>query len=51
MNENIIENMKICAGAMAEMIRMFYVSLVNQGFSEKDALQLTSDYMKAVFGK
>ena len=35
--------MKIGVGAMSELLRMFYDSL--------QAIQLTSDYMKAVLGK
>ena len=49
--ENEIEKMKIGAGAMAELLRMFYDSLIQQGFTPDQSIQLTSDYMKAVFGK
>ena len=49
--ENDIENMKLGAGAMAEMVRIFYDSLIQQNFTPDQAIQLTSDYMKAVFGK
>lgn len=49
--ENGIEKMKIGAGAMAELLRMFYDSLIQQNFTPEQAMRLTSDYMKAVFGK
>ena len=49
--ENDIENMKLGAGAMAEMVRIFYDSLIQQNFTLEQAIQLTSYYMKAVFGK
>ena len=48
---NDIEDMKLAAGALVETIRMFYDSLIQQGFTPDQAIQLTSDYMKAVFGK
>ena len=48
---NDIENMKLAAGALAETVRMFYDSLIKQNFAPEQAIQLTSDYMKAVFGK
>lgn len=38
-------------GATAEMLRLFYDNLIKQGFTNQEALQLTSNYMKAVFGK
>ena len=38
-------------GAMAELMKVFYDELIKQGFSKIEAIQLTSDYMKAVFGK
>ena len=49
--QNEVEKMKIGAGAMAELLRMFYDSLIKQNFTPEQAIQLTSDYMKAVFGK
>ena len=49
--ENEVERMKISAGAMSELLRMCYDSLIQQGFTPDQAIQLTSDYMKAVFGK
>ena len=36
---------------MSEMLKVFYDNLIKQGFSQIEALYLTSDYMKAVFGK
>ena len=49
--QNEVEKMKISAGAMAELLRMFYDSLIQQNFTPEQAIQLTSNYMKAVFGK
>ena len=49
--QNEVEKMKISAGAMAELLRMFCDSLIQQNFTPEQAIQLTSDYMKAVFGK
>ena len=48
---NDIEDMKLAVGALAETVRMFYDSLIQQNFTPEQAIQLTSDYMKAVFGK
>lgn len=48
---NDIENMKLAAGALAETVRMFYDSLIQQNFTPEQAMRLTSDYLKAVFGK
>lgn len=49
--QNEVEKMKISVGAMSELLRMFYDSLIQQNFTPDQAIQLTSDYMKAVFGK
>ena len=49
--QNEVEKMKIGVGAMSELLRMFYDSLIRQGFTPDQAIQLTSDYMKAEFGK
>lgn len=49
--ENEVEKMKIGVGAMSELLRMLYDSLIKQNFTQEQAIQLTSDYMKAVFGK
>ena len=49
--QNEVEKMKIGVGAMSELLRMFYDSLIRQNFTPEQAIQLTSDYMKAVFGK
>ena len=49
--QNEVEKMKIGVGAMSELLRMFYDSLIQQGFTPDQAIQLTSDYMRAVFGK
>lgn len=49
--QNEVEKMKIGVGAMYELLRMFYDSLIKQNFTPEQAIQLTSDYMKAVFGK
>ena len=49
--ENEVEKMKIGVGAMAELLGMFYVSLLQNNFTPDQAIPLTSDYMKAVFGK
>ena len=49
--QNEVEKMKIGVGAMSELLRMFYDSLIQQGFTTDQAIQLTSDYMKALFGK
>ena len=54
--QNEVEKMKISVGAMSvgamsELLKMFYDSLIQQGFTPEQAIQLTSDYMKAVFGK
>lgn len=48
---NDIENMKLAAGALAETVKMFYDSLIQQKFNESQALKLTGDYIRAVFGK
>lgn len=31
--KNTVEQLKTCVGAMSEMIRMFYDSLIQQGFT------------------
>ena len=49
--QNEVEKMKIGVGAMAELLRIFYESLIQNKFTPLQALALTSDYMKAVFGK
>ena len=49
--QNEVEKMKVGVGAMSELLRMFYDSLIQQNFTPEQAIQLTSDYMKAVFGK
>ena len=49
--ENEVDKMKIEVGAMAELLRMFYDSLIQNNFTPDQAILLTSDYMKAVFGK
>ena len=49
--ENEVEKMKIGVGAMSELLKMFYDSLIQQNFTPEQAIQLTGDYMKAVFGK
>ena len=49
--QNEVEKMKIGVGAMSELLRMFYDSLIQQNFTPEQAIQLTSDYMRAVFGK
>lgn len=46
-----ISNLLNAVGAMSEMLRVFYDNLIKQGFSQEEALYLTSDYMKAVLGK
>lgn len=50
-NKNKVEELKISAGAMAELLRIFYDSLIQNNFTPDQAILLTSDYMKAVFGK
>lgn len=49
--QNEVEKMKIGVGAMSELLKMFYDSLIKQNFTPEQAIKLTSDYMKAVFGK
>lgn len=49
--EKSVEALKDGAGALAEMIGIFYTALLQQGFTSEQALILTRDYMKAVFGK
>lgn len=49
--QNEVEKMKISVGAMSELLRMFYDSLIQNNFTPDQAILLTSDYMKAVFGK
>ena len=46
-----VEKMKIGVGAISELLRMLYDSLIQQNFTPDQAILLTSDYMKAVFGK
>ena len=46
-----INELRLSVGAMAEMTKMMYDALVRQGFTPDQATRLTSDYMKAVFGK
>lgn len=46
-----ISNLLNAVGAMSELLKVFYDNLIKQGFSQKEALYLTGDYMKAVFGK
>lgn len=46
-----ISSLLNAVGSMSEMLKVFYDNLIKQGFSQKEALYLTSDYMKAVFGK
>lgn len=36
---------------MSEVLKVFYDNLIKQGFTKQEALYLTKDYMKAVFGK
>ena len=50
-NKNKVEELKVSVGAMAELLRMFYDALIQNQFAPAQALELTSDYMKAVFGK
>ena len=38
-------------GAASEILRLFYNSLIKQGFTKQEALYLTGNYLKAVFGK
>ena len=33
------------------MLKVFYDNLIKQGFTKQEALYLTGDYMKVVFGK
>lgn len=49
--QNEVEKMKIGVGAMSELLKMLYDSPIHQGFTPDQATRLTSDYMKAVFGK
>ena len=49
--QNEVEKMKIGVGAISELLRMFYDSLIQQSFTPDQAIQLTSEYLKAVFGK
>lgn len=58
--QNEVEKMKIGAGAMSgqdyfkdlsSLLKMFYDSLIQNNFTPDQAILLTSDYMKAVFGK
>ena len=49
--QNEAEKMKIGVGAMSELLKMFYDSLIQNNFTPDQAILLTSDYMKAVFGK
>ena len=49
--QNEVEKMKIVVGAMSELLKMFYDSLIQNNFTPDQAILLTSDYMKAVFGK
>ena len=49
--QNEVEKMKIGVGAMSELLKMFYDSLIQNKFTPMQALALTCDYMKAVFGK
>lgn len=46
-----VSNLLNAVGAMSEVLRVFYDNLIKQGFSEKEALYLTDNYIKAVFGK
>lgn len=58
--QNEVEKMKIGVGAMSDqayfkdlssLLKMFYDSLIQNNFTPDQAILLTSDYMKAVFGK
>ena len=49
--QNEVEKMKIGAGAMSELLKMFYDSLVQNNFTPDQAILLTSDYLKVVFGR
>ena len=49
--QNEVEKMKSGVGAMAELLKMFYDSLIQNNFTPDQAILLTSDYMKAVFEK
>ena len=49
--QNEVEKMKIGVGAMSELLKMFYDSLIQNNFTPDQAILLTRDYMKAVFGK
>lgn len=46
-----ISELQLSVGAMAEMTRMMYDALVQQNFTPDQALKLTGDYMRGVFGK
>ena len=50
MNEKM-EKMKLGVGALAELLKLFHDSLIEANFTPEQAIALTSDYMKAVFGK
>lgn len=49
--ENEVQNILDSVGAMAEVLATFHKALLGNGFDDEQALYLTSDYMKVVFGK
>lgn len=44
-----ISNLINAVGAMSELLKVFYDNLIKQGFTNQEALYLTSDYMKMMF--
>lgn len=44
--EKMIENINL----FAKLLRAYYEAMIENGFSEKDALYLTSEYQRSVLG-
>lgn len=51
MNREELDNLINSIGAMTELIRLFYEDLIKQGFTEKQSLYLTSEWMVGTFTK
>lgn len=49
--EDELQNLIDHVSAISELLKMFYDSLIQNNFTPDQAILLTSDYMKAVFGK
>lgn len=42
----MLDDVLTALGATAEMCRLFYKNLIEQGFTQKDALELTKEFIR-----